>query len=158
MKGKKLENALKWIIPLLEKHEIPFQISGGFAAFLYGVNRPIQDIDIDLPDERMEELLPEIQPYIIFGPERYKDENWDLKLITLNYHDQEIDLAGMSAAKIFNQSLQRWQLQEVNLSSSKKILFHDALIPVIEKEDLINYKTKLSREVDLIDVKRLMEG
>ena len=58
-------------------------ISGGFAARLYGATRDLADIDIDIPEDRFAELIPQVKEYIKLGPARYKDDNWDLFLMTL---------------------------------------------------------------------------
>lgn len=65
-KEVKLEHALRWIVDVLRKHDIPFQITGGFAAHIYGATRPIADIDLDIPEGALEKILPEIQKYAIY--------------------------------------------------------------------------------------------
>ena len=45
---EKTVDALRWIVGILEKKNILYQISGGFAAKLYGSSRPLNDIDIDI--------------------------------------------------------------------------------------------------------------
>lgn len=74
----KVIEALQWIVGILEKHNVPYQISGGFAARLYGATRPINDIDIDIAHDGFEKILPEVREYIFFGPADYKDEKWDI--------------------------------------------------------------------------------
>ena len=81
MENRDTEAAFKWIVGLLQKYSIPFQISGGFAAKLYGSNRELADIDIGIPDSRFEDIYEEIKPYLIYGPEHYLDDEWDLKLM-----------------------------------------------------------------------------
>ena len=44
------KKALIWITDIIKKHHTPFQITGGLAAIAYGANRPLLDIDIDIPD------------------------------------------------------------------------------------------------------------
>lgn len=50
------EAAFKWIVGLLNKYQILFQITGGFAANLYGSKRELNDIDIDVPSARIKDL------------------------------------------------------------------------------------------------------
>lgn len=47
-----IKEALAWITNILKKYSIPFQITGGLAAILYGSKRPLEDIDIDIPEEK----------------------------------------------------------------------------------------------------------
>lgn len=57
----KLENGLRWVVSILKKQRIPFQISGGLAAHIYGSKRPLNDIDLDVPEDKMAVLLTDIE-------------------------------------------------------------------------------------------------
>ena len=103
-----LEKALKWIVNILKKHRVPFQIAGGFAAHIYGAKRPVNDIDLDIPEEKFKTILPDIEKYVTFGPNRLKDEKWDLDLIVLNYAGQMIDISGAYKTKIYNEKNKMW--------------------------------------------------
>jgi len=70
---KKTREALHWIVGILRKHKVPFQISGGFAAKLYGATRPLNDIDIDIPDKCLVDVVSDVKKYIIYGPDHYHD-------------------------------------------------------------------------------------
>ncbi|CAN5441117.1 hypothetical protein BH10PSE19_BH10PSE19_04410 [soil metagenome] len=102
-------SALRWITDILKSKHVPFQIAGGLAAIMYGAERELVDIDIDIPENAFPLILPEVSPYIIFGPTYFKTELWNIYLLTLNYQGQEIDLGGAYATKIFNTTLQTWQ-------------------------------------------------
>jgi hypothetical protein len=152
---RQTRKALFWIISILRKNKIPFQISGGFAARIYGSGRELADIDIDIPEERFEELLSAVKKFIIFGPAKYKDKNWDLYLMTLKYYGQEIDLCGYRRAKIFDRKRNIWIPYPSALSrTSYKIIFGLRVL-IIPKKNLIAYKSKLLRRVDKIDLKSL---
>src|SRR5579872_2437385 len=100
--------SLKWITDILKKLGIPFQISGGLAARAYGATRDLIDIDIDIPEDKFGVVQAKVSEFIIFGPSRLKTANWDLLLITLNHHGQEIDLSGTDTTKIFNKTTGKW--------------------------------------------------
>lgn len=155
MEERNTEEAFKWIVGLLNKHSIPFQIAGGFAARLYGSERVLADIDIGISDSRFDELYPDVKEYITFGPAQYLDDEWDLKLMTLKYKGQEIDIAGEDNIKIFDKKTKNWISASRDLSISEPKEVYELTVPVIPKEALIAYKKKLMREVDQTDLKAL---
>ena len=151
---KKTESALIWITGILNKHKIPFQISGGFAAKLYGSPRPLNDIDLDIPKERFAEIVDEVKEHIVFGPAEYKDKKWDLYLITLNYHGQEIDI-GSTDVKIYDNTTDTWLDFLSDLSKSVEMEVGGIKVFVIPKKDLIDYKKYLDGDHQKIDVDSL---
>ena len=155
VEGKNTEEAFKWIVSLLNKHSIPFQIAGGFAARLYGSERELADIDIGISDKRFDELNQDVKEYVTFGPAQYIDEKWDLKLMTLKYKNQEIDIAGEDGIKIFDKESKVWISAGRDLSISENKEVYGLTVPVIPKEALIAYKKILMREVDQADLKAL---
>ncbi len=146
------ELAFHWILNLLEKNKINFRLSGGFSAQLYGTKRELADIDIDYDEEKLPLIMDDIKDYIIYGPEIYKDESWDLHLTTLNYEGQEIDLAGTHNTRIFDINNNIWTNFITDFDNNNIINVFGKDVKVIKKEDLIAYKTKLSREVDIFDI------
>ena len=152
---KDTEAALLWIVGLLREHNIPFRVAGGFAARVYGVNRELADIDIDVPDEAIQTLYPLVKEYVIEGPEQYRDETWDLYLMTLSYKGQEIDLAGNTTLKFFDREAGVWRLCSGDLTNYVEREAWGLTLPIIPKKELIAYKTKAGREVDIEDVRQL---
>ncbi|MBU0667132.1 MAG: hypothetical protein ABIC91_03420 [Nanoarchaeota archaeon] len=152
---KKTKEAFTWIINILRKHKISFQISGGFAANIYGSNRPLADIDIEVPDEEIFKIQNIVKKYIIYGPKKYKDKEFDLLLMTLKYKGQEIDICGINSQKLFNKQRKKWTQEKNDLSKATKKKIYNHIVPVISLKDLISYKKKISREVDLQDLKKL---
>lgn len=154
---KNVKDAFLWILGILRKYKIPFQITGGFAANIYGSDRPLADIDIDIPDGKIFEIQNDVKEFIIYGPKRYKDEEFDLLLMTLDYRGQEIDICGLDSQKLFNKKTRQWEFEKIDLSRAKKKKVYNKLVSVIELKELICYKKKIAREVDIYDVKLLTE-
>ena len=151
---KNTEAAFHWIIDILERRGIIYKISGGLAARAYGSKRELADIDIEVADTDIVKIIDDVKPFIIFGPGRYQDENWDLELMTLEYEDQEIDIAG-AGAKIFNQETKQWESLASDLENTMMEKIFDRIVPIETKESLLAYKARLKREVDLEDIKQL---
>ncbi len=149
------KTTLIWITDLLKKLYIPFQISGGLAAKAYGAKRELEDIDIDIPDNKFELLKNSVQNYIIFGPERLKCEKWDLLLMTLDYHGQLIDISGAFTTKIFNSKTNEWHQLHTDFNKVETQSIFGLNLPVIPRTELIAYKQILSRDVDISDVNEL---
>lgn len=152
--AKNTEAAFNWIIDILERNEVSYKISGGLAARAYGANRELADIDIDIAKGGLPKIVDDVSPYSVFGPAQYKDDNWDLELMTLKYEGQEIDIAE-PGAKIFNHETNEWELLPFDLECIEMKEVFGRRVPVQPKDSLIAYKAKLAREVDLEDVRQL---
>jgi len=118
MENKNTEGALKWIVGILNEHKIPFQIIGGFAAGIYGSSRPLNDIDIAIPENKIKQVVADVKDYIIRRPERYIDENFDLILMTLRFEGQEIDICG-DVAKMRGSKESEWKTNKIDFSKSE---------------------------------------
>ena len=149
---KNTEKAFLWIINILNNKKIPFQISGGFAAKIYGSPRELNDIDIDISKKDFDKILPEISTYIIYGPSHYIDAKWDLELITLNYHGQEIDIGDCDNILISNKERTKWISFATNFSKTLDINLNGIKIKVINPKDFIEYKKELDGEHQLEDI------
>lgn len=142
----RVKRALDWIIPLLKSKEIPFHITGGFAAHLYGADRAVNDIDIDLPTACLNALLPEVAPYVESPAQRYRDSTWDLYVCTLNYHGQIIDLTGDSEAFIRDKTTGNWDLLRSDFHDVVLVEACGHLLPLQNPQDLMSYKRKIGYE------------
>ena len=134
--------ALDWILSILRKNNIDYQITGGLAANLYGSTRELYDIDLEVSDSDVNRLSEICREYIVYGPERYVDEHFDLLLMTLKYRNQLIDVCGIDKMSI------KGFRQTIDLNNAVDIGGYR----VVGLVDLIAYKKLLGREVDLIDI------
>lgn len=153
--NKNIQQAFHWIIKILRIKKIPFRISGGLAAYSYGSKRDIHDIDIDLPDKEIEKLMPLLRKFKVIGPNYYKDKEWEVYYISIDYKGQDVDLVGSNSQRIFNKNARKWEKFKINLNNVEKKKIFGLYIPVITKSELINYKSKIRRPMDLLDIKNL---
>ena len=147
--------ALKWITDILSRMDVPYQVVGGLAAKCYGSTRPLYDIDLYVPSKEISKLEEELTEYIEFGPGRHQDKNWDLVFMKLSYNDQQIEFGDADNNKYFDSQSQRWIKEEINFSESNIIEFEGIALPVMPKQALIEYKQRLNRKVDRIDINEM---
>lgn len=152
--ARDIKRALEWIVGVLRKHQIPFQISGGCAAKIYGSQRELNDIDIDIPRDGFEKIIDDVKPFVIYGPSQYKDDKWDLYLMTLNYAGQEIDI-GSGNAKISTKDRKNWIHFDTDFSKVVNKEFLGITVPVIPKEELIEYKQLLDGDHQQVDIQSI---
>ncbi len=83
------KSALAYIIPILEKYKFRWVITGGFACYVYGIDRLLTDIDIDIDTDKdiqeFKSFLEEVETYISQPLENFVDENYDNFNFELNY-------------------------------------------------------------------------
>jgi len=154
MENRASEKAFKWIVGILENHNLPFQITGGLAARAYGSRRPLNDIDIDISDDGFYQILPDVRGYVIFGPERFVDEHFDLLLMTLRYAGQEIDISGGDTIRIPDGE-GYWHDAPTDFSKLGIKDIFGISVPVMVKEEVLKYKKLLDRPVDREDIQAL---
>ncbi|MDO8649369.1 MAG: hypothetical protein Q7R81_06335 [Candidatus Peregrinibacteria bacterium] len=147
-----LPDALRWIIAILRKHRIPFQVTGGLAAHFYGSQRPINDIDIDVPEEAISAVVPDVQQYRVFGPARYEDGAWDVFLMTLEYRGQLIDIGGAEGTRIRDGKTSKWTPVHCDLLTANEKQLFGTIVPVVDPHDLIAYKEMLTGEHQQEDI------
>ena len=150
---EKTINALQWIVDILDSHKIDYLISGGFAGKIFGSNRELHDIDINISEKDFSKILSEISKYIIYGPSRYKDDKWDCELITLNYEGQEIDISGIETILISNKERTKWIHFSTDFSKTLDIDLSGIKIKVIDPKNFIEYKKELDGDHQIDDIK-----
>jgi hypothetical protein len=144
--------ALEWITKIITKHNIPYQIAGGLAVRAYGSTRPLHDIDIDIPEDDFSKILVDVSEYVKVSPMWYKDETWDIYLMSLSYNGQEIDICGAYQLKMRNKLNSKWESIHTDFEKVSYIDFEGLNLPVISRDELIAYKKLLGRPVDILDV------
>jgi hypothetical protein len=152
---EKTVKALGWIAAILNKHNVPYRIGGGFAAHVYGSSRPVNDIDITLPGKYFAAVLPEISEYITWGPKQFSGEKWEGYGLTLNYYGQEIDITDIDILRMSNLALTDWFQTKDVFRTYEPIMMnvYEIDIVVIDPRDLIAYKKHMDGGHQQADVK-----
>ena len=151
----KTEAAFRWIWQLLAERKIPFVVGGGFAVRLFGGTRPVYDIDLEIPEERFRELLPAVQPYVVSGPSRFKDELFDVFLLTLDYQGQLIDITAAESIRVYDTNAQVWRDDPTDFEAVEMREAYGLTVKVQRPDLLVRYKRWIARATDLQDVDEL---
>lgn len=146
-------NSLQWLLGIFEAHKVPYQISGGLAAHLYGANRPLNDIDVEISETRFAEILPDIQQFVVYGPDHFKDEKWDCQLIVLNYEGQKINIGGSDSLMVSNKEGTAWMPAQKLPYNTLDVNIHDMLtVKVMHPRELLELKKELNGEHQQVDI------
>lgn len=148
---RETEAAFHWITTLLAERGIQFRITGGLAAKVYGSTRELADIDIEISKGDFASVLPLIAQWVTIEPHHYRDESWDIFLLTLVYKGQEIDLAAYEQVRLFDVHRGVWVDADFSLAAEEHVCY-GARVPVIPLAELIRYKMVICRDVDKEDV------
>ena len=152
---QKISQALDWIVSLLTRHSIPYQICGGLAAKAYGATRPLVDIDMyaalqDAPHFQL--FMDEITPYIIREFSAHLSASWDIVYLALNYQGTQIEIAESTTnPRFYNHRDGCWENQAIDFATSTRIQLYGVEVAIMPKDELLTYKAKLDREVDHLD-------
>jgi hypothetical protein len=152
------EKALQWSVGIFDKYNVPYQIVGGLAARIHGATRDLVDIDFysNLSSPNAHLALEEMKPYIIWGPEYYKNETWEITFLKIDYMGQRIEIGDTSqTTNIFDHENQVWIPQIIHYDQSERKNYMDTDVNVMPKDVLIQYKKLLNRQVDQQDIEQL---
>lgn len=153
---QKIGPALTWIVGLLKRHNVPYQIVGGMAAKAYGAKRPLVDIDLYALLENARMALDELQPYVVRELSPHHSESWDLIYMALDYQGMLIEIGDSFAnPRFYNRRDQRWEGQPIHYADSKIMMLYGVEVAVMPKDELLAYKSMLDRDVDHIDIQEI---
>lgn len=154
---KSYKKTLKWIVEILERKKIRFNILGGLAAYAYGSKRMLVDIDLAMKKEDFQKLLPEVKEYIVELPHFSKSDNWECYYMELKKGGITIEISGDKGCKLLDSKTGKWQKLGDGLSKPTIRKVFGLELPIIPKKELIAYKKKLMRDIDKIDLKNFGE-
>lgn len=143
--------ALSFIIPLLEKYNFRWVITGGFACYVYGVDRLLTDIDIDIETSKdsleFRSFYDDVKEYITQPLENFIDENYNNYNFEITYQNQIIDICPMDDLLIFNNETGTYDkfykngYPEIELTK-----FEGFTLPLLSKQAVIENKEMLAKK------------
>jgi|SRR3989338_11470331 len=147
-------NALRWIVGIFDKHNIPYRIGGGFAARAYGSSRPLNDIDISLSGQYFPILLPDVSEYVTSGPQYYLNAKWDCDTLCLSYHGQDIDITDVDTLKMSNKEKVKWIVVKDTYRKFNPMMtdIDGIKVSLLDPRDLVAYKKELDGDHQLVDI------
>lgn len=159
---KRALGALQYIIPILKNLKLKWLITTGFACYVYGVKRPITDIDIDInttiKSAKLKKLLKIVKPQISQKLEHYIDQNYDNYNFELNIKGQILDICTMKELKVYNQKFKKYKkFYGAKFPPVEIVEFQGLKLPILSKKMLIKNKEMLvwQRPKDLKDIEGL---
>lgn len=147
--------AAQWIARLLRDRNTPFQICGGLAAKGYGSERALNDIDLFVPGELFLTVVQAGQANISKPAKHYCEEGWDLTYVQFKYEGIKVEVGNADGAQIFDAASQAWVPLNIAFDRYETASLLGLELPLMLKEDLIRYKTVLSRPVDIDDIRAI---
>jgi hypothetical protein len=154
----KAKAALIWIVDILDKYGIPYQVEGGVAANCYGSTRELVDIDIFIPSFGFETISKDVNGYVVFGPAFHSGTHWRLFYQILNYCGQQIEICDAGKAIYLDTQNNIWIKRDIDFTKAETIEIFGISTKVIPKDDLLEYKSRTNREVDIIDIEQIKDN
>jgi predicted nucleotidyltransferase len=151
------KRVLKYVAEILNKNKIPFQISGGLAAMIYGSKRPLNDIDIDVCRNDIKKVENLFREYLIEPFFHLRDKNFDIWIMTFDIDGIRVDVTQAEKTYFVGKEGKKIRM-DAHPENAKIMNIEGINVPVENKEDLIAYKKIINRKVDLIDIKQIEES
>ena len=143
--------AVTYLVSKLRSIGVQFEVSGGFAVILYGGKRPLRDIDIGISRRHRDEVRNVFRDDMVTDFEHVVDGMFSLYLMKLSVYGTDVDVYELEESYVFSPEGAQHELAQV-WRSPTLITYDGISIPVQERESLIEYKSILQRESDILDI------
>lgn len=151
-----IAEALGWVVETLHQAGAPYQVVGGLAAIAHGATRPLNDIDLYAPLWDPSHDLATLRRHATWGPQRYRDDDWDLVFMKLQVAGVQVEIGDSHADPMFyDRQAARWVQQTIDFDGSVPKRIFGVEVDVMPVDDLLAYKRALGRAVDAQDVREV---
>ena len=147
-------DSLLWAVASLERLGVPYQLVGGAAAVLYGVDRPVHDVDFYVPPTHLVTIAAAHPRRVLRPPSHHRDDHWDLTFLALEHAGIRLEIAGADAA-YRDGSTGGWHDAAIDFAAATPIRVRGTTVRVMPVGRLCEYKRRLGRPVDCTDVAAL---
>lgn len=154
--GRGWIDALLRAVTTLERLDVPYQIVGGAAAVLHGVDRPVHDVDLYVPPEELGRIAAAVHDRLVRPPDRHRDAHWDLTFLALDDSGVRVEIAGADAL-YRDARTGRWHDAAVDFSEATPMRLRGRTVRVMPIERLRTYKRRLDRPMDRVDCAALAD-
>ncbi|WP_227715919.1 MULTISPECIES: nucleotidyltransferase [unclassified Marinobacter] len=150
--------AAQWIVRLLRDRSIPFLICGGLAAKGYGSERDLNDIDLFVPGEYFSSVVQAGHEFVSKAAAHRQEEGWDLTYVQFKYEGIKVEVGSAEGPRIYDAGSETWVPLSIDFSRYATVHLLGLELPLMLKDDLVQYKSALSRRVDIEDIRAIRES
>ncbi len=152
--------ALKYIMPLLKKYNFRWCISGSLACRIYGVQRLIGDIDIEISkdDPRFKRFTEDVKEYTRLPFQLWIDKNYNNWVMDIVYNNQLLSICSTHDLKLFNKNLGTYEVFYKNgIPDPVLVNFEGLQLPLAPQESVLKMKQALAypKAVELKDIREI---
>lgn len=147
--------AAQWIVTLLRERNVPFLICGGLAAKGYGAERDLHDIDLFVPGEYFSSVVQAGQEFVSKAAAHSQEGGWDVTYVQFKYEGIKVEVGSADGARIFDAGSEAWVPLDIDFARYTTVTLWGLGLPLMLRDDLVRYKSALSRPVDIEDVRAI---
>lgn len=144
---------LRRVCGLLDECAVPFQLTGDVAAAAHGAARPIRSVELFIAAEHVPALLRGAAEHVVDYPWRRRDDAWDRVALSLFFDGVTIDVCIAEAARFREAATGSWREAAIDPAASVIVKVRGVEAPVMPREQLLDQKRRLDREIDRRDVR-----
>ncbi len=131
-----------------------FQATGGLAGNLHGSTWPLHDLDFDVADAALPALADRFGSHVVSGPGPYRDTEFALDLLTIQFGTVEVDFSAASSIRLIDPAGHEHPApSDLDAAVLRHLDGRD--IPTMPLDALIAYKRTIGRHADVEDLVRL---
>lgn len=145
---------LKTLSEYFVEQKISYQITGGLAACIYGAERPLYDIDIEIDAKDMAAVRDGLRQYVAKDIHHFQDDNFDLFMMTLDIDGIPVDIS-QTEPILHRLTGGEWQRLDARLDNANLMDVGGLQLPVVAKADLLRYKSIVKRSTDIDDIRQI---